>query len=122
MPEQEPENHHFGGRRGWGEEEVGGGEEEKEEEAQLQLHMGSVTGMTSKKSLKLWGRIRHKGVTVLIDSGATHNFVSKQIVEELGLQPDASQEFTVKVGDGHIVKKKGVCRNVELELPNLKVI
>lgn len=37
----------------------------------MQLSMGSVAVMTSKKSLKLWGMIGEKGGTVLIDTGAT---------------------------------------------------
>lgn len=66
-------------------------------------------------------QFRTLGMSILVDTGATHNFLSGQAVEELGLQPDDNQEFVVKVGDGHHVKKNGVCINVKLELPNLTV-
>lgn len=109
------------GEGGEHEEEEERREEERVEETAMQLNMGSVAGMTSRKSLKLWGTIRDRDVTVLIDTGATHNFLSSQVVEELGLETDDSHDFVVKVGDGHNVRRSGVCRGVELKLPNLIV-
>lgn len=82
-------------------------EEEKEEGTQMQLNMGTVAGMTSRKSLKLWGMIREKGVTVLVDTGATQNYLSERVVKELGLQPDVNQEFVVKVGGWLQCEEKG---------------
>lgn len=110
------------GEEGEGGEEAEIQEEKHVEEIAMQLNMGSMAGMTSKKSLKFWGTIGGKGVTVLVDSGATHNFLSNQIVEELGLSLDDNQPFVVKVGDGHQLKRKGMCKNVELELPNMTII
>lgn len=88
----------------------------------LQLHMSSVAGMTSLKSLKLWGTIFGKRVIVLVDSGASHNFISGDLVNSLGLQPEETKEYAVEVGDGHMIKRKGMCRNVELKLLNMDVI
>ena len=45
-------------------------EEEMGEFHQLSL---PIEGFTTRKSLKLWGKIRNKRMIVLIDNGATHN-------------------------------------------------
>lgn len=58
---------------------------------------------------------------VLVDSGASHNFLSRVVVNELGIPIEPTQEFVVEVGDGHCVKNQGVCKGMELELPNLTV-
>ena len=48
-----------------------------------QLSMNSIVGFTSRRSLKVWGNIDDHKVKVLIDCGATHNFISKELVEKL---------------------------------------
>lgn len=58
---------------------------------------------------------------VLVDSGASHNFLSCDLVEVLGIQPEETREYAVKVGDRHRIVNKGVCRGVELKLPTLDV-
>ncbi|XP_061368627.1 uncharacterized protein LOC133311584 [Gastrolobium bilobum] len=109
-----------------------GGEEPGEEELQLAaqdasteetVHLGvhSVVGLTSNKSLKLLGKVNGLCVVVLIDTGASHNFLATHIVEALRLPMDAARKFNVEVGDGHRVVSPGRCRNVTLVLPNLKI-
>ncbi|RDX72801.1 hypothetical protein CR513_47660, partial [Mucuna pruriens] len=50
-----------------------------EEETVVQLALQSMAGLTPKRALKLWGTLGNRQVTVLIDSGATHNFISQKI-------------------------------------------
>lgn len=59
---------------------------------------------------------------VLVDSGASHNFISHEIVVEIGIKPDSSLEYVVEVGDGHQVRKGGMCRDLQLALPNVNVV
>ncbi|RDX88844.1 hypothetical protein CR513_29503, partial [Mucuna pruriens] len=57
------------------ENEMWGSEvEENPKKDTMMLHMTSVAGVTSRKSLKLWGTIFDKKVIVLVDSRASHNF------------------------------------------------
>lgn len=40
---------------------------------------GECGGVTSKKSLKLWGKTQGKMVMVLVNSVASHNFMSHEL-------------------------------------------
>ncbi|PNX67995.1 hypothetical protein L195_g055926, partial [Trifolium pratense] len=51
----------------------------------LQLSLQSREGFTSNKSFKVWVQIGDRQVLTLIDSGATSNFISPSLVEELDL-------------------------------------
>ena len=69
---------------------------------QLSLH--SIEVFTTRTSLKLLGKIRNKKVIVLIDFGATHNFISVKLVKELRLEVTPTSPYSVEVGDGHKVR------------------
>ncbi|KZV50196.1 hypothetical protein F511_26056 [Dorcoceras hygrometricum] len=55
-------------------------------------------------------------VVIMVDSGASHNFVSRPLVEKLGLMIDETVRFGVCLGDGGKVRCQGVCRNLNVEL------
>lgn len=101
--------------------------EDSEEESDLeiketpQLSMNSIVGFTSRRSLKIWGDIDDHKVIVLIDYGATHNFISKELVEKLQLKVDDTPSYVVEVGDDHKIKCKGVCREVPLKVQEVPV-
>lgn len=45
----------------------------------LQLSLHSMVGLTSKKSLKLWGHIGDSKVVVLVDCGAYDRYLARKI-------------------------------------------
>lgn len=50
-------------------------------EGPMELSINSaVVGLTTLETMKIRGHIGSKGVIVLIDYGASHNFVSKEVV------------------------------------------
>jgi len=58
---------------------------------------------------------RARRVTILFDSGASHNFVHPRVVRELDLLPDPSQGPThLKVADDRVIQCDGVVTNVEI--------
>ncbi|RDX99902.1 hypothetical protein CR513_16981, partial [Mucuna pruriens] len=90
---------HGGG--GFIENEMLGNEaSENPKENTMMLHISSVVDITSKKSLKLWGTILDKKVIILVDSGASHNFLSCDLADE-------TREYAIEVGDEHRIVNKG---------------
>ena len=69
------------------EEEEEGNQEEGAtiEEPTQQFSLMSMMGLTSKKAWRLWGSVHGKKVIILVDCGASTNYVSKELVKELQL-------------------------------------
>lgn len=53
---------------------------------------------------------------ILIDSGASHNFISTYLVKELGLDKEDTPVYIVKLGDGLRRGTKGCCKEVIVRL------
>lgn len=75
-----------------------------------------MVGLTHPKTMRLGGRINQNEVTVMIDPGATHNFISLRVVEKLGIAVRGKEQFGVALGNGEAVQGAGVCKSVTLEL------
>ncbi|WVZ22534.1 hypothetical protein V8G54_001078 [Vigna mungo] len=74
--------------------------EEGEDTAQI-LQLSQCANLTTKKSWKLWGMIGNEKVVILIDCGASHNFISPELISKCGLQQQPILPYMVEVGDGH---------------------
>ncbi|PKU75391.1 hypothetical protein MA16_Dca022054 [Dendrobium catenatum] len=71
--------------------------------------------------MKVKGEISNKGVVVLIDSGATHNFISNQIVKALGMELMDTGGYRVMMGTRKVELGRGVCRGVVLKIQGIRV-
>lgn len=87
----------------------------------LQLSIYSIVGLTSKKSIKMWGILAGRKVAVLLDCGASHNFISSVIVEEEELQVSKTPPYIVEVGDGRKIKCEGVCNQLSINIQGLEI-
>lgn len=65
------------------EEEEVEGDDAKAKEKEASLNSSSVVGLDSLKTMKFIGIIRVRQVLILLDNGATHNFISDQLVAEM---------------------------------------
>lgn len=88
----------------------------KEGVGELQLSLHNIEGLTTKKSLKLWGLLKGCWVVVLIDCDATHNFISIEMVDKWQLPITKTSLYLVKVGDGHNVSCKDKCNSTHLQI------
>lgn len=52
---------------------------EKETEPAISLH--AITGGKGNHTIKIAGQMKKKTISILVDSGSTHNFVSQSLVK-----------------------------------------
>lgn len=113
------------------ETEFGGDEElnlvETTEDEQISLpqpliSLNSVMGITSPKTMKLKGILNGGEVVVMIDPGATHNFISTRAATQLGLLVTSTKKYGVSLGTGEAVQGDGECRGILLVLQGVQII
>ena len=91
--------------------------EEEDEDAEAKCKIIGVMGsMGEFHMMKIDGKIAGIEVVVLIDSGASHNFISPEITTALGLQITPMAAKTIRLGYGHKVLSKGLCEGVRISL------
>ena len=87
----------------------------------MEVSLNSVVGLTAPRTMKLLGSILGHEVVVLIDSGASHNFLSSEVVAKLGLPLSPTSAYGIQMGSGQAIRSEGVCRDVVLQLQPLMI-
>ncbi|PNX93254.1 Ty3/gypsy retrotransposon protein, partial [Trifolium pratense] len=100
--------------------------EDEEEEVQGEMSLMnfcqlSNTGRSMPQVIKLQGTIQEVPVVILVDSGASHNFISQNLVHKMNLTVNDDAALNIKLGDGFCSKTKGTCSNLEIDIKGLKV-
>ncbi|KOM40684.1 hypothetical protein LR48_Vigan04g088200 [Vigna angularis] len=90
------------------EEEDPGENEAEVEHKRLDLSFLSAGGLTQPRTIKLQGSLGDRVVLIMVDSGTSHNFISKALVEELQLEVDKGQTHSVCLGADRGNKPKAV--------------
>lgn len=81
----------------------------------MELSMCSVVGLLGNDTMKVTDKIKGEEVVVLIDSRASHNFISSEAVERLKLSTEKTQTYEVSMRDGYQIKGDKLCNGVELK-------
>ena len=101
---------------------VGDGEKEKAKQGDdkelgpMGISLNSVVGIDNPRTMKLEGKIKGSKVVVMIDPEATHDFISPEIVRQLGIREEPTEEFGVTLATGETRNGKERCREVEFDL------
>ncbi|MCI78025.1 retrotransposon gag protein, partial [Trifolium medium] len=53
--------------------------------------------------------------------GASHNFISPQVTNALGLKVTPVPVKSIKLGDGHKITSKGVCEGIVMQLDTVNI-
>lgn len=67
------------------------------------------------------GWVLGRPLSVLINSGSTHNFIQELVVTGLGYEVEALPVFKVFIGSGEYLVCKEVCRQVGITIQNTVV-
>jgi len=107
------------------EEDESESEEEPEPkvEGQTMMHLSlsSMAGLTNEKSMRMKGWIAGQEVIVLIDSGATSNFISEEVAQRCSLTVTPTSDFGVAVGNGQIISGQGKVKDVQLHIQGVDI-
>ncbi|KZV32829.1 peroxidase 64 [Dorcoceras hygrometricum] len=87
----------------------------------VELPLFSISGVTQPQTMKMRGRINNEEVIVMVDSGASHNFVFRKLVQKMGLDIDETIRFGVCLGDGTKVRCQGICHGLIVQLVSYTV-
>ncbi|KAL0394891.1 UNVERIFIED_CONTAM: hypothetical protein Slati_4455300 [Sesamum latifolium] len=88
----------------------------------FQLSPPAALGSSSPRTLCLRGFIRGHEVSVLVDSGSSHNLVQPRVAEFLALPQSPTAAFSVLVGNGDSLHCAGMCPDVPLTIQSHRFV
>ncbi|KAF5470911.1 hypothetical protein F2P56_011397 [Juglans regia] len=78
------------------------------------ISVQALVGTPSPKTMRVLGHIKKRRLTILIDSGSTHNFVDTAVASKCGLAIQQSEPLQVRIANDDLVASEGKCCNVPL--------
>ena len=82
----------------------------------------SVHGLSKRSTMKLQGKIQDRDIVILIDPGATNNFICGKLAEELNLPLMPMPSYRIVLGDGLVVFGKGKHAEVSIITQGIMII
>lgn len=82
----------------------------------FQLSRATLVGPPCPQTLRICGHVRELEVTILIDSGSSHNIMQPRVQEFLQLPLVAITPFSMLVGNGESIPCAGQCPDVPVKL------
>ncbi|KAL0534102.1 hypothetical protein IC582_028383 [Cucumis melo] len=87
----------------------------------VELSINSMVGLNDPGTMKVRGKLQDEDVIILIDCGATHNFVSEKLVKKLFIPIKETAHYSVILGSRAAVQGKGICEELEICMKNWTV-
>lgn len=88
------------------------------ESPKITLH--AIVGSLNLKTMRVVGKIGNQPITILIDSGSTHNFLYPSILSKTSLHVLTNDKVKVKVANGDQIQSEGRIKNVPVAVQNMK--
>ena len=81
--------------------------ESKHHEAIPEISFHAIAGAEHLQTIRVFGKLKNKNVTVLKDDGSTHNFIDQAIVSKFGLPIIQDKKFQVMVANREKIECAG---------------
>lgn len=81
--------------------------------------MHALVGSNSFRTMTVKGVLKGRTITILIDSGSTHNFIEPGVVKISGYKVEVTPNLSVIVADGTKLCSKAVCKTFKWEMQGL---
>ena len=78
----------------------------------VELNELRTNGRIYGKTMKLEGELKGVPILLLIDSGASHNYITRELVTALNLPITETKEYVVSLGDGSKRSSQGKCQGL----------
>ncbi|KAF8413570.1 hypothetical protein HHK36_001561 [Tetracentron sinense] len=86
-------------------------EEHPQEEPLISVH--ALAGSVSYQTMRVRGKIKQRVVTILIDSGSTHNFLDPSVAKQTGCSIQQTNPLWVTVANGSKISSTAMCQQLE---------
>lgn len=82
----------------------------------LQPHISlhALAGVSASDTFRLYGLISSARITILVDSGSTHNFVQPRVAKFLNLPMEDTMALRVMVGNGSVQHCEQLCPDTKV--------
>lgn len=81
-----------------------------------QISLQAITGRVTHNTMKLRGTFNKKPLTILFDSGATHNFIDPQTVALIGCVEEFNSPLSTTVADGNTLLSSSTCSKFKWDM------
>lgn len=96
-------------------------ESEEEEGGEMCILNLNHIAFENHQTVKFQGQIQGVPVLVMVDSGATHNFISQKLVHKMEWPIEETPMMNIKLGDGCYKSSRGVCCGMELGIGSFTI-
>ncbi|RWR84947.1 Ty3/gypsy retrotransposon protein [Cinnamomum micranthum f. kanehirae] len=86
--------------------------DEVDEASPPQISFHAIAGTRAPQTMRITGTLKQCPLTVLIDSGSTHNFIDPLIIRKADVPTQSDLEFEVMVASGDRLKGNGISKGV----------
>ncbi|KAD4585733.1 hypothetical protein E3N88_23334 [Mikania micrantha] len=83
---------------------------------------GVISNCGGAKTLKFEGTLQGIPISLMVDSGATHNFISRRLVMALGLCASSFSGIHITLGDGYSVFVKDQCLQLPISIGSFQFL
>ncbi|KAK0571245.1 hypothetical protein LWI29_013061 [Acer saccharum] len=86
-----------------------------------ELSLNAMYGISKPSTMRLMAWVGKFKVSMLVDSGSSHNFINTNIVRKIGLRGAAIEPFDMKVANGEKLKCEEVVHEVKMNVQRVRI-